>query len=65
VLRFVGLEPLAATGFPAANTGRYPEPMDPATEAELRRFYEEPNRRLAELLGRPPLWGGADHQSRR
>lgn len=39
-------------------TAQQTPPIDPATEAQLRELFREPNRRLEELLGRPiTVWG--------
>jgi sulfotransferase family protein len=56
-LDFLGLsgEQLPAEGLPPVNSRPGP-PMLPETRAFLERYYEEPNRRLYELLGRDLGW---------
>ena len=55
VLDFLGVEPHALESFPRIFEREYGE-MEPATRAALRREFAEPNRRLAELLGRDLPW---------
>jgi hypothetical protein len=54
-LAFLGLPPAASVSLEARNTRRYP-PMEEATMARLREYFEPHNRRLEELLGRPMGW---------
>ena len=55
VLDFLGVEPHALESFPRIFEREYGE-MEPATRAALRQEFAEPNRRLAELLGRDLPW---------
>jgi hypothetical protein len=54
-LAFLGLPPAASVSLEARNTRRYP-PMEEATMARLREYFEPHNRRLGELLGRSMDW---------
>jgi len=54
-LAFLGLPPAASVKLDARNTRRYP-PMDEATMARLRVYFEPHNRRLEALLGRTFGW---------
>jgi len=55
VLDFLGVEPHALESFPRIFERDYGE-MEPATRAGLEQEFAEPNRRLAELLGRELPW---------
>jgi len=55
VLDFLGVEPHALESFPRIFERDYEE-MEPATRAALQQDFAEPNRRLAELLGRELPW---------
>jgi len=55
VLDFLGVEPHALESFPRIFERDYGE-MEPATRAALQQEFAEPNRRLAELLGRELPW---------
>jgi hypothetical protein len=55
VLRFLGLPPHELSSFPRLNTREYGA-MAPRTRAALADRFAEPNRELAELLGRDPGW---------
>jgi len=55
VLDFLGVEPHALESFPRIFERDYGE-MEPATRAALQHEFAEPNRRLAELLGRELPW---------
>ena len=55
VCRFVGVEPREFGEYPRRHERRYP-PMSPETREQLARYFEEPNRRLYELLGRDFGW---------
>jgi sulfotransferase family protein len=55
VLAFLGLPPHLPSTYPTFNPGRYPE-LSPATRRRLAGMFEEPNHRLAELLGRRLRW---------
>jgi hypothetical protein len=54
-LAFLGLPPAATVKLDARNTRRYP-PMQEATMARLRAYFEPHNRRLEALLGRTFGW---------
>ena len=54
-LAFLGLPETDLAAYPALNTREY-EPMRPETRARLAAHFEEPNRRLYELLGRDFGW---------
>lgn len=54
-LEFLGLPPQTLTSFPRLNTREYGE-MSAAARERLADHYAEPNRRLAELLGRELGW---------
>ena len=55
VLDFLGVEPHALESFPRIFEREYGE-MDPAIRAALQEEFADPNRRLAELLGRELPW---------
>jgi hypothetical protein len=55
VLDFLGARPHELSSYPRIFDHEYAS-MDPATRARLEAQFEEPNRRLAELLGREPPW---------
>jgi hypothetical protein len=57
VLRFLGVAPHDLGAYPRIFEREY-APMQPETRARLGGSFAEPNRRLAELLGRelPPSW---------
>ncbi|HET8606194.1 MAG TPA: sulfotransferase domain-containing protein [Gaiellaceae bacterium] len=55
VLDFLGAGPHELREHPRVFSRDY-RPLDPATRARLAARYAEPNRRLAELLGRDPGW---------
>ena len=54
-LEFLGLPPAASVRLEARNARRYP-PMQEATMARLREYFEPHNRRLEALLGRTFGW---------
>jgi hypothetical protein len=54
-LDFLGLPRAATVRLEARNTRRYP-PMDAATAARLREYFEPHNQRLESLLGRSMGW---------
>jgi Sulfotransferase domain len=54
-LAFLGLPPAPAVDLEARNTRRYP-PMAAATAARLKAAFDDDNRRLEALLGRPLGW---------
>jgi hypothetical protein len=54
-LAFLGLPPSGPVRLEARNARRYP-PMDEATMARLRAYFEPHNRHLEALLGRPMGW---------
>ena len=54
-LEFLGLPPAASVRLEARNARRYP-PMQEATMARLREYFEPHNRRLVALLGRTFGW---------
>lgn len=54
-LDFLGLPRVATVRLEARNTRRYP-PMDAATAARLREYFEPHNQRLESLLGRSMDW---------
>jgi hypothetical protein len=58
VFAFLGIEPRALTGFAPRNTGSY-SPIDAELRTRLEAYFEEPNARLARLLGRDFGWGPA------
>jgi hypothetical protein len=59
VLAFLSLpEPPTPPAFAAHNARPYSK-LSPATDAMLRERFAEPNRRLAQHLGRPLPWGAA------
>jgi hypothetical protein len=55
VLDFLGARPHELTAYPRIFDHEYVS-MDPATRARLEAEFEEPNRRLAKLLGRDLPW---------
>lgn len=55
VLAFLGAPPHELREYPRVFDRHY-EPMRPETRAALAERYREPNRRLAQLLGRDPGW---------
>jgi sulfotransferase family protein len=55
VLDFLGVGPHELGAYPRIFERDY-EPMQPATRERLTAFFAEPNRRLAELLGRELPW---------
>jgi hypothetical protein len=55
VLRFLGLPSHELSSYPRINTREY-ESMSPRTRAVLAERFAEPNRELAELLGRDLGW---------
>jgi hypothetical protein len=55
VLEFLGAPPHRLEAYPRVYERRY-EPMEPATRDRLAAEFEEPNRRLYELLGRDLGW---------
>lgn len=55
VLEFLGVEVRELPSYPRIFEREY-EQMAPETRARLERSFEEPNRRLQELLDRDPLW---------
>jgi sulfotransferase family protein len=55
VLDFLGVDPHELSSFPRIFSRDYDE-MSPATRERLESEFAEPNRRLAELLGRPLPW---------
>ena len=55
VLGFLGVAPHSLRTYDTFNPRRY-DAMSPATEAELRAYFEEPNTRLYELLGTDFGW---------
>ncbi len=42
--------------FPVANQGHYGQSVPEDLREQLEEYFSEPNQRLAELLGREPLW---------
>jgi hypothetical protein len=54
-LRFLGVRAFELDTFPRVFEGSYP-PLDAVTHETLRTKFAEPNRRLAELLGRDLAW---------
>jgi hypothetical protein len=56
VLTFLGLEPMHLQRYEAWNHQPATDPLDPATGASLRRFYEPYDERLEALLGRAVPW---------
>ena len=54
-LDFLGVRPYELSAFPRIFAREYAE-MSPATRKRLEREFEEPNRRLAELLDRDVPW---------
>lgn len=57
VFAFLGLPPVAVTGFPVLNA-RASGSSDPSVLSELRRSFREPNEQLFDLLGERFDWGG-------
>jgi hypothetical protein len=55
VLEFLGAEPHELASYPRIYDREY-EPMRAETRARLRQEFEEPDARLAELLGRELPW---------
>jgi hypothetical protein len=55
VLEFLGAPPQRLDSYPRVYERRY-EPMKPETRERLAAEFEEPNRRLYELLGRDLGW---------
>lgn len=55
VLEFLDLPPHTLESYPRLNTREYGS-MEARTRDRLRDYYAEPDRRLAELLGREPGW---------
>jgi hypothetical protein len=55
VLDFLGAGPYELDAFPRVFEREY-APMAPEARERLRDYFDEPNRRLAELLGRDPGW---------
>jgi hypothetical protein len=55
VLQFLGVAPHELAAYPRIFEREY-APMQPATRARLEASFAEPNRRLAELLGRDLDW---------
>ncbi len=56
VLEFLELEPWQPATFKNLNSGRYQEPMQPATRAKLEAYFAPHNRRLCEFLGWRTSW---------
>jgi hypothetical protein len=55
VLEFLGAPPHRLDSYPRVYERQY-EPMKPETRERLAAEFEEPNRRLYELLGRDLGW---------
>ncbi|HEY7195915.1 MAG TPA: sulfotransferase [Gaiellaceae bacterium] len=58
VIRFLGLDPVELPAYVARNQQAY-APMPAETRRMLEERFAEPNRRLAELLGRDFDWSGS------
>lgn len=56
IIKFLGLEPKELKAYPAKNVGGSAAKIDNSIEAELKAYFEEPNKELYELLGRSFNW---------
>ena len=57
IFRFLDLEPATVSTKKQYNTGGYSSKMNPEILQRLKATFNEPNRELAEYLGRDPEWG--------